>query len=359
MTSFSPRLFPLVRNGLTLALMCSMLAGTGWAASSKAGAAIPAGGLSITTDPDNATVYVDGRLAGLTPVHISAVTAGDHRVRIVKSGYLENVRMVSVPAGQPKSLQVKLTRATDPSNAGASQVTPPPPGGAKKWIIIAAAGGAAAGAGIYVATKNHPPIAGTISVSPTGTGMAGQTSFTFTAQGASDPDGDSLTFSWDFGDGATGSGANTSHTYNNAGSFTVALSVSDGKKSVSAPSTSVTVGPNLSGTWAGGREATFGCGISVAFSQNGTTLTGNMTFTSPCTGTITLASASASALVHPSTVTWTTSSFTFTQGTTVFPGLVIRFSGPTNTGGTSMTGTITTSQASSGFTQSQTTTLTK
>lgn len=50
---------------------------------------------------------------------------------------------------------------------------------------------------------------------------------TFNGSASSDPDTDSLVFSWDFGDGTTGSGENPIHTYSGADSFPVVLTVSD------------------------------------------------------------------------------------------------------------------------------------
>lgn len=49
----------------------------------------------------------------------------------------------------------------------------------------------------------------------------------FAGDRSSDPDGDELAYEWDFGDGAVGSGARSSHAYTSGGSFTVALTVSD------------------------------------------------------------------------------------------------------------------------------------
>lgn len=49
-----------------------------------------------------------------------------------------------------------------------------------------------------------------------------------------DPDGDALSYLWDFGDGMTGVGATPLHSYSAGGVFTVTLTVSDGSLSASA-----------------------------------------------------------------------------------------------------------------------------
>jgi mono/diheme cytochrome c family protein len=59
-------------------------------------------------------------------------------------------------------------------------------------------------------------------------GAPGQ-AITFDGSGSTDPNGDPLTYSWDFGDGATGTGVAPAHSYAAEGTFTVSLVVSDGE----------------------------------------------------------------------------------------------------------------------------------
>ncbi|MGE5837766.1 MAG: PKD domain-containing protein [Acidobacteriota bacterium] len=60
---------------------------------------------------------------------------------------------------------------------------------------------------------------------------------TFDGTGSSDPDGETLSYAWNFGDGSTGTGAAPSHIYAAAGSYTVALTVTDTRGATSTPAT--------------------------------------------------------------------------------------------------------------------------
>lgn len=60
----------------------------------------------------------------------------------------------------------------------------------------------------------------------------------FNASASTDPDGDSLTYTWDFGDGTQASGAVTHHTYSKSGSYNVTLTVDDHSDTACSKSTS-------------------------------------------------------------------------------------------------------------------------
>jgi PKD repeat protein len=65
----------------------------------------------------------------------------------------------------------------------------------------------------------------------------------FSAAGSSDPDGDGLTYDWDFGDGTPHSSqANPSHTYPNNGTYTARLTVSDGRGLPASDTVAIAVG---------------------------------------------------------------------------------------------------------------------
>jgi glucose/arabinose dehydrogenase len=60
----------------------------------------------------------------------------------------------------------------------------------------------------------------------------------FSSAGSSDPEGQQLSYSWDFGDGTSSTAANPSHTYTAPGTYQARLTVSDGKdSSISTPIT--------------------------------------------------------------------------------------------------------------------------
>ncbi|MBN1627717.1 MAG: PKD domain-containing protein, partial [Deltaproteobacteria bacterium] len=89
---------------------------------------------------------------------------------------------------------------------------------------------------------NHPPTS-----DPGGpySGIVGQ-SIVFDGSGSYDPDSDTLTYAWDFGDGNTGSGEQPTHTYLAAGTYTMSLIVSDGQLQSDPASTQAIVDASAS-----------------------------------------------------------------------------------------------------------------
>ncbi|MCB0208612.1 MAG: PKD domain-containing protein, partial [Anaerolineae bacterium] len=76
---------------------------------------------------------------------------------------------------------------------------------------------------VTVTQSNQPPQA-VIKGSPTG--IAGE-AVTFNGNNSTDSDGSIISYAWNFGDGATGSGAKVNHVYNAAGRYQVTLTVTD------------------------------------------------------------------------------------------------------------------------------------
>src|SRR5204863_83456 len=60
------------------------------------------------------------------------------------------------------------------------------------------------------------------------------TTITFDGTRSVDADGDALVYSWDFGDGQTGTGPMVTHTYAGGGTYPVVLLVNDGTKLANA-----------------------------------------------------------------------------------------------------------------------------
>jgi glucose/arabinose dehydrogenase len=94
---------------------------------------------------------------------------------------------------------------------------------------------------IVYTPSNGPPVARASATPTTG---APPLDVTFTGDKSSDPDGDILSYDWNFGDGsAHSSQANPVHTYTAAGSYTARLTVDDGH----GHTDSATVGINVGG----------------------------------------------------------------------------------------------------------------
>jgi glucose/arabinose dehydrogenase len=115
---------------------------------------------------------------------------------------------------------------------------------------------------------NQPPVAAS-GANPT----AGLPPLTvaFSSAGSSDPEGATLSYTWNFGDGTTSTQANPTHTYQVAGPYIVKLTVSDGVNSTPAADLQITVGtppvPTITSPTSG---SFFKAGDVITFSGTGT-----------------------------------------------------------------------------------------
>ena len=245
------------------------------------------GRLSVTTTPRGATLLIDGQHRGTTPLTLASLPVGEHELTVQLSGYLENRRTVQVRADAIDEVAIVLT------------VVPPDATGPKagrrnplKWVLIAGGGAAAIGAAAAnrgggagdvappTATNRTPVITG-ITITPSDrAGIQNVTQFSFAAN-ATDPDGDPMTFRWEFGDSSSTTGSSPNHIYSQSGVFDIRVTASD-NRGAATTFDSTGSGRNLkvlpvTGTWVDIRSGA--CGV-LALEQTGTMLAVRRT----CTG---------------------------------------------------------------------------
>ena len=91
----------------------------------------------------------------------------------------------------------------------------------------------------YQSGANAAPVARAAATPTSGTPPL---TVNFSSAGSTDPDGDPITYSWNFGDGGTSTQANPSHTYSSTGTFTAILTVTDSKNASSTAQVTITAG---------------------------------------------------------------------------------------------------------------------
>ena len=78
--------------------------------------------LRVISDPDGATVYLDGRRQGTTPLTVDDVRPGDYLLRVEKSGYYESRQWIRIPNTSSVVIRIELQLIT-----GFLDVTVEPP----------------------------------------------------------------------------------------------------------------------------------------------------------------------------------------------------------------------------------------
>ncbi len=93
----------------------------------------------------------------------------------------------------------------------------------------------------------------------------------FSSAGSSDPEGQTLTYAWTFGDGGTSTAANPSHTYSQPGQYSARLSVSDGVNTTLSTPISISVGSPPTATILSPQDGSFFvAGDVISYSGDGT-----------------------------------------------------------------------------------------
>jgi PKD repeat protein len=113
---------------------------------------------------------------------------------------------------------------------------------------------------------NQPPVVSATG-SPT-TGLA-PLAVAFSSTGSSDPEGAALSYAWSFGDGATSTSANPSHTYATNGVYVARLTVSDGTNSASSSDITIRIGNSSPIAVASATPSSGAPPLTVAFSSAG------------------------------------------------------------------------------------------
>jgi hypothetical protein len=99
-----------------------------------------------------------------------------------------------------------------------------------------------------VGDKQTQPPTGSFAISPSGMALVGATVMTLTAT-ASDPAGSALTYTWDFGDGQSGTtGQTVTHVYGKPGTFTAVLTIRNAGGASATVNGAVTA-RDLTGRW--------------------------------------------------------------------------------------------------------------
>jgi PKD repeat protein/glucose/arabinose dehydrogenase len=219
------------------------------------------------TPPDWSYPHGDGASVVAGPVYTGQAYPDDYRGDIFVGDYVQGwVKRLEVNA-QDDVTQVHDFASEWPPGVDLEQT----PGGKIAYVDIGYGSTPSAIRRFDFATTGSPPTANA-SASPT----SGDAPLTveFTGSGSSDPDGSTLTYDWDFGDGSPHSSeTNPVHTYSNPGAYEARLTVSDGEGGSDSKTVLITVEGNQAPTAAidaPADESSYRNGEPVALSGSAT-----------------------------------------------------------------------------------------
>ena len=200
-------------------------------------------------------------------------TSADAKAAGREPGKSTNSNAQTSTTGPPRAPQRPRPATATGATTTATTAAVAAGGGMSKLAVIGLVAGGAAGAGAAVVLsqkEGDPPAAGTVSaitLSQAG-GVQAATAFSFSVQ-VTGFDVGSTSYRWEFGDGQASTDAAPTHTYDSAGTFSVAVTVRDARQSIRSE-TPVTV-HSITGTWIDPNASTAGA-ATLQLTQSGTLL---------------------------------------------------------------------------------------
>ncbi len=98
-------------TGATMPITITLIAKSGTSPGTLPATASPSGTgtLVVRSTPDGANVYLDGTRLGVTPLTLSTVTPGTHRILLTHSGYTDYEETVQVSIGAESEVAAEMT----------------------------------------------------------------------------------------------------------------------------------------------------------------------------------------------------------------------------------------------------------
>jgi hypothetical protein len=71
----------------------------------------PVSSVEVDTFPSGATVYLDGKMVGQSPIVINDVYSGNHFIKVEKEGYLDQKKSILIGSGENRKMYFYLQEA--------------------------------------------------------------------------------------------------------------------------------------------------------------------------------------------------------------------------------------------------------
>lgn len=232
---------------------------------------ITSAGNSFSSQPTNITISPAARIVTLSPNGADRGTTVDVAITAANSNFVQGTTTANfgigasvngAADGQPGTVTVSSANQATARVVISSTASV----GTRDVLVNTNGQRALFSAGFTIRAANRAPVA---NAGGPYSGISGQ-AVTFSSTGSSDPDGDQLSFSWNFGDNTTGTGASPTHTYAAPGTYVVALTVSDGRGgTASANATATIAAPNRAPVAAINGPYVSNAGVNINFSSAG------------------------------------------------------------------------------------------